>query len=55
MHRSVWKGNCPKYGHEKFVTARAWRCIWIKSDWHLSINPAEEAALRQMIGTCGGG
>jgi hypothetical protein len=33
--------------------ARRW--IWIKSDWHLSINPAEEAALRQMIGTCGGG
>ena len=33
--------------------ARRW--TWIKSDWHLSINPAEEAALRQMIGTCGGG
>lgn len=33
--------------------ARRW--IWIKSDWHLSINPTEETALRQMIGTCGGG
>jgi hypothetical protein len=31
------------------------RWIWIKSDWQLSINPAEKTALRQMLGTCGGG
>ena len=30
------------------------RWIWIKSEWHLSINPAERSALRQMLGTCGG-
>ena len=33
--------------------ARRW--IWIKSDWDLTVNPAEETALGQMIGTCGGG
>lgn len=31
------------------------RWIWIKLDWQLSINPAEMTALRQMLGTCGGG
>lgn len=31
--------------------ARRW--IWIKSDWHLSVNPAEKSSLRQMLGTCG--
>jgi hypothetical protein len=30
------------------------RWIWIKSEWHLSINPTERSALRQMLGTCGG-
>ena len=33
--------------------ARRW--IWIKSDWQLTINPAEKAALNEMLGTCGGG
>jgi uncharacterized protein DUF1524/excalibur calcium-binding domain-containing protein len=33
--------------------ARRW--IWIKSDWRLSVNPAEKSALRQMLGTCGAG
>jgi hypothetical protein len=33
--------------------ARRW--IWIKSDWRLSVNPAERASLRQMLGTCGAG
>jgi hypothetical protein len=27
----------------------------IKSDWQLTLNPAEESALRQMLGTCDGG
>jgi len=31
--------------------ARRW--IWIKSDWNLSVNPAEKSSLRQMLGTCG--
>ena len=31
------------------------RWIWIKSDWQLTINPAEDSALRQMLGTCAGG
>ncbi|HJQ28933.1 MAG TPA: DUF1524 domain-containing protein [Rubrobacter sp.] len=33
--------------------ARRW--IWIKSDWHLTANPAEKSSLRQMLGTCGAG
>ena len=33
--------------------ARRW--IWIKSDWHLTINPAEKSSLRRMLGTCGAG
>lgn len=33
--------------------ARRW--IWIKSDWHLTVNPAEKSSLRQMLGTCGAG
>ncbi len=33
--------------------ARRW--IWIKSDWGLTVNPAEKSALRQMLGTCGAG
>ena len=33
--------------------ARRW--IWIKSDWQLTINPAEKSALRQMLGACGVG
>ena len=31
--------------------ARRW--IWIKSDWHLTVNPAEKSSLQQMLGTCG--
>ena len=31
------------------------RWIWIKSDWRLSVNPAEKTALRQMRATCGPG
>jgi hypothetical protein len=31
------------------------RWIWIKSDWHLSVNPAEKSALRQMLDTCRAG
>jgi uncharacterized protein DUF1524 len=31
------------------------RWIWIKSVWQLTINTAEKTALRQMLGTCGGG
>ena len=30
--------------------ARRW--IWIKSDWHLSVNLAEKSSLREMLGTC---
>ena len=33
--------------------ARWW--IWIKSDWHLTVNPAEKSSLRKMLGTCGEG
>jgi hypothetical protein len=33
--------------------ARRW--IWIKSDWHLSVNLAEKSSLREMLGTCGAG
>jgi Protein of unknown function (DUF1524)/Excalibur calcium-binding domain len=33
--------------------ARRW--IWIKSDWHLTVNPAEKSSLRQMLETCGAG
>jgi hypothetical protein len=33
--------------------ARRW--IWIKFDWHLSVNPAEKSSLQQMLGTCGAG
>ena len=33
--------------------ARRW--IWIKSDWRLTVNPAEKSSLRQMLGTCGDG
>lgn len=33
--------------------ARRW--IWIKSDWRLSVNPAEKSSLREMLGTCGTG
>jgi hypothetical protein len=33
--------------------ARRW--IWIKSDWHLTVNPAEKSSLQQMLGTCGAG
>ena len=33
--------------------ARRW--IWIKSDWHLSVNPAEKSTLRQMLGKCRAG
>ena len=32
--------------------ARRW--VSIKSDWQLTVNPAEESSLRQMLGTCGG-
>jgi hypothetical protein len=31
------------------------RWVWIKSDWQLTINPAEDSALRRMLGTCAGG
>jgi hypothetical protein len=30
--------------------ARRW--VWIKSDWHLSVNPAEKLSLRRMLRTC---
>jgi hypothetical protein len=33
--------------------ARRW--IWIKSDWRLTVNPAEKSALRGMLGTCAAG
>ena len=33
--------------------ARRW--IWIKSDWRLTVNPAEKSSLRRMLGTCGAG
>ena len=33
--------------------ARRW--IWIKSGWHLTVNPAETMSLRQMLSTCGTG
>jgi hypothetical protein len=33
--------------------ARRW--IWIKSDWRLTVNPAEKSALRQMLRTCKSG
>ena len=33
--------------------ARRW--IWIKSDWHLTVNSAEKSSLRQMLETCGAG
>jgi 5-methylcytosine-specific restriction endonuclease McrA len=33
--------------------ARRW--IWIKSDWHLTVNPAEKSSLRKILGTCGEG
>jgi hypothetical protein len=33
--------------------ARRW--IWIKSDWHLTVNPAEKSSLREMLGTCRAG
>jgi hypothetical protein len=33
--------------------ARRW--IWIKSDWRLTVNPAEKSSLRQMLETCGSG
>lgn len=33
--------------------ARRW--IWIKSDWRLSVNPAEKSSLRRMLGSCGTG
>jgi hypothetical protein len=33
--------------------ARRW--IWIKSDWRLSVNPAEKSSLRTMLETCGAG
>ena len=32
--------------------ARRW--VWIKSDWQLTVNPAEKKALDEMLGTCGG-
>jgi 5-methylcytosine-specific restriction endonuclease McrA len=28
------------------------RCIWIKSDWDLSVNPNEKTALSEMPATC---
>jgi hypothetical protein len=31
------------------------RWIWIKSDWHLTINPAEKTALNKMLTTCKAG
>jgi hypothetical protein len=31
------------------------RWIWIKSDWRLTVNPAEKSSLRRMLGTCGAG
>jgi hypothetical protein len=33
--------------------ARRW--IWIKSDWRLTVNPAEKSSLRRMLETCGAG
>jgi hypothetical protein len=33
--------------------ARRW--IWIKSDWHLTVNPAEKSSLREMLETCRAG
>ena len=33
--------------------ARRW--IWIKSDWHLTVNPAEKSSLQQMLRKCGAG
>lgn len=46
----AWK---PPNGDYWCEYARRW--IWIKSDWQLTVNPAEKSALRQMLGTCGGG
>ena len=33
--------------------ARRW--VWIKSDWSLTVNPAEKSSLRRMLGTCATG
>jgi hypothetical protein len=46
----VWK---PPNRHYWCEYARRW--IWIKSDWHLSVNPAEKSSLRQMLRKCGAG
>ncbi len=46
----AWK---PPNGDYWCEYARRW--TWIKSDWQLTVNPAEKSALRQMLGTCGGG
>jgi len=46
----AWK---PPNHHYWCEYARRW--IWIKSDWHLTANPAEKSALRQMLGTCRAG
>lgn len=43
----AWKPPNQSYWCEY---ARRW--IWIKSDWRLSVNPAEKSSLRQMLGTC---
>src|SRR5215217_606845 len=44
----AWKSPNREYWCEY---ARRW--IWNKSDWHLSVNPAEKSSLREMLGTCG--
>jgi hypothetical protein len=43
----AWKPPNRKYWCEY---ARRW--IWIKSDWHLSVNPNEKTALNEMLATC---
>ncbi|HEX2728829.1 MAG TPA: HNH endonuclease family protein [Rubrobacteraceae bacterium] len=45
----AWKPPNRRYHCEY---ARRW--VWIKSDWDLTVNPQEESALRQMLGTCPG-
>ena len=44
----AWEPPNRKYWCEY---ARKW--IWIKSDWHLTVNPAEKSSLQQMLGSCG--
>lgn len=46
----AWKPPNRKYWCEY---SRRW--IWIKSDWQLTINPAEKMALNEMLATCKAG